>query len=112
MRIKRADKLARVCRYLTGATGMTGIRYEASDNTIYLPYPHAGRLVTDRRQQRLFDYLKAAPDSKMNVVIKYDGDNPTVDETPVVMTLRTYSILLACYHEVKGDRDAAHASKR
>lgn len=101
--MKRRDKVGGVARYLTGATGIVGIRATATKE-IEAPLPYHLSVSVNRVLHHWYADIKAMPATGIHACIRYDGGIQTVAEAWVGMRLDHFATLLKAHHDMRGER--------
>lgn len=97
--MKRGDKGKAVARYLTGHTGIPGLRFDGVQSIVEAPRPYSIDVVTDAKWTRFGDKVKATSNvSGLPFVVRYDAYIDSVDTAIVGCNLHTFSVLLHRYH--------------
>lgn len=95
---ERTNKGRALSRYLTGHTGIPFLTWNGLQSSIDAPYPYIIEVTTSRKLQHWTDHIKAMPEDRIGMSIRYDNDLPSVEQAWVGMQLRSFSALLECHY--------------
>ena len=100
LRMKRADKVRAIKRFLIANTGIPGIREQPRSNELDAPYPYRIRVFTNHSNEPINRYIKhEARRDMIDFGVRFDMDIPSPADALVVMPLSTFTQLIKTHYE-------------
>lgn len=99
----RDEKGKAIARYILGHTGIPTLAWTRGGN-MEAPPPYRIRVVTDRSLDRFRLTLEERTSGRLNIVVRYDGDIPELEDAWVGMRLSDFVQLLQAHYEANRDR--------
>jgi len=100
---RREEKGRAVARYILGHSGIPSVSWEKGQN-IEAPPPYRFHVTTSRSLDLFKRALEERIVGRINIVIRYDGDIPELEDAWVGMRLSEFVPLLQAHYEANRDR--------
>lgn len=96
---ERRDKGLGLTRYLTGHTGIPMLSWNGAENSIDAPFPYLMEVTTSRKLQNWHDLIRALPENRLGMAIRYDNGMPSIEQAWVCMHLSQFVPILKAHYD-------------
>lgn len=95
----RADKGRSLARYLVGHSGIPLLTWNGLLGQVDAPYPYVIPVTTGRKLDHWHTAIRALPEDRIGIAIRYDNSLPSIDQAWVGMQLRPFTTLLTAHYD-------------